>query len=328
MKQVQKFVNFYKHALEKSCLHNMELNESLTLVMRDPLRPAACITQMFDTLDSQMSYNRIKLGGNFPNAKLEVLVSACEDPNIAAKEGWDTVDGFLADQEVPISDKLKAMCALPHVRAVNAQDMLLHGLQGRYVWVMVVITPSSMGECCIEGMRLEFPMDSFEKYFPEVYQKSEFFDRYIGVFQSMLLDLEEKVDEIPQLLDYESAPDAQVAELASWLGIENPTGLFSADQLRKIIAGIDLFQGKKGTRYALEEIIELACGIRPRVVEYFAWSALPTSASRRRLNEQLYGAGANQFCVILDLTGVNGRLPVAQVELERLIRDYSVIGTS
>ncbi|MEG2074430.1 MAG: phage tail protein [Angelakisella sp.] len=321
-------MNFYKHALQKSCLHNMELDPSLTLVMSNSLRPAACITQMFDTLDESMTYHRVKLAGSFEGAKLEVVVAASDTPQIVPLEGWDTLDSYFADPAVSISDKMKALCALPHVRAVNAQDVLLHQLQGRYVWVMAVITPCAPGTRYIEGIRLEFPRDSFIRYFPEVYQQSEFFDRYISVFQSMLLDLEQRVDEVPERLDYQSAPAEQVEELASWLGIENSTGLFSTEQLRQIIANQDLFQGKKGTRHALEEIVELTCGIRPRIVEYFSWSTLPTPAARRRLNEQLYGSSANQFCVILDLTAVNGQLPIAQGELERLIDEYSVIGTA
>ncbi|MEG1774693.1 MAG: phage tail protein, partial [Oscillospiraceae bacterium] len=328
MKQPQKQVNFYKRALQKSCLHNLEADAALALVMGNPLRPAACITRMFDTQSEEMSYHRLKLAGTFEGAKLEVIVAACDTPEFSPKHDGTTLADYFADPALSISNKMQALCALPHVRAVNAQDLLLHDLHGRYVWVFVGITPSEPGLRRLEGIRLEFPCESFTRYFPEVYQQSPFFDRYIAVFQSMLLDLEEKVAEVPQLLDYQSAPDAQVEELASWLGIENRTGLFSTEQLRRIIAHIDLFQGQKGTRRALEKIIELVCSLRPRIVEYFSWSTLPMSAARRRLNEQLYGSNANQFCVILDLTASGGRLPIPQAELERLIGEYSVIGTT
>ncbi|MEG2174269.1 MAG: phage tail protein [Oscillospiraceae bacterium] len=328
MKQPQKYVNFYKRALQKSCLHNLEADAALGLVMTNCLRPAACITQMFDTQSEGMSFHRLKLAGVFENAKLEVIVAASDTPERSSTNDGAALVDELADPGLSVQAKMQRLCALPHVRAVNAQDLLLHELHGRYVWVFVGITPSEPGLRRLEGMRLQFPCESFTCYFPEVYQRSAFFDRYIAVFQSMLLDLEEKVDEVPRLLDYQSAPDEQVAELASWLGIENRTGLFSTAQLRRMIAQIDLFQGQKGTRCALEKIIELVCHLRPRIVEYFSWSALPMSAARRRLNEQLYGSNANQFCVILDLTAADGRLPIARAQLERLIGDYSVIGAT
>lgn len=326
MKQKQKYVNFYKRALQKAWLYNMELDASLKLVMVDALRPAACITNMFDTQDEDMTYNRLKLEGAFDGAKLEVIVAASD--SLDNGFSGDAYESYFQSPENSLEDKREVMCNMHHVRAVNTEDLLLHSLQGRYVWVLVCITPVEVATRYIGGMRLEFPRESFVRYFPEIYQDNDFFDRYISVFQSMLLDIEEEVDHIPQMLDYQSAPPKQVAELASWLGIENKTGLFNDEQLRRLIEGIDLYQGKKGTPDALSAVIELVCKTKPRIVEYFSWSKLEAPAPRRKLYEKLYGSDANQFCVILNLTKADGLLPVAKDELERLIDEYSIIGST
>ncbi|MEG0338447.1 MAG: phage tail protein [Oscillospiraceae bacterium] len=326
MKQKQKYVNFYRRALQKACLYNMELDASLKLIVKDALRPAACITNMFDTQDEDMSYNRLKLAGAFNGAKLEIIVAACDSPDSAFCD--ETYENYFSNEKISLDDKREAMCNMQHIRAVNTQDLLLHSLRGRYVWVLVCITPGEDALRYIDGISLEFPKESFVRYFPEIYQNNDFFDRYISVFQSMLLDIEQEVDNIPQMLDYQSAPPQQVAELASWLGIENKTGLFNDEQLRSLIEGIDLYQGKKGTRGALEAVIELVCKIRPRIVEYFLWNKCAAPAANRKLYEQLYASDANQFCVILNLTKENGALPIAKDELERLIDEYSIIGST
>ena len=235
---------------------------------------------------------------------------------------------LLADPEVPPADKAEALKKLPHVRAVNTQDILLHSLVGRYVWVFVGIHPIGPCRCTLNGMRLELPRSSFSEYFPEIYRGNEFFERYLAVFQSLFLDLEKRVDEVPRLLDYRTAPDENVLELASWVGLGDSRGLFSPAQLRRLIADISLFQGAKGTRRALEELILLLTGIRPRIVEHFQWADPRFAAHHLKSGQSLYGETRNHFCVILDLVRQDLPPGLGERELARLIEDYSVLGSS
>ena len=324
MKETLRYVNYYKRALLSGCMHNLREDSDLSLVMQEPLRPAAYLTPMFDTDDPDCTYNRLKFDGGFEGAKLEIIVAASN--TLETPDGERTLDAFLADPAVSVEHKVAVLRRLRHVRAANTPDLLLHSLKGRYAWVYVGIYPS--GECSgrINGLRLEFPRESFTKYFPEIYREDEFFDRFIAVFQSLYLDLERRVDDLPRLLDYDSVEGSRLAELASWLGIENYGNLFDDNQLRYIIRHLDLFQGKKGTREALAAVIELACGIRPRIVENFQWNSLPASDARKRLNRQLYGEGSSSFCVILDVG--EKKLPVSKEQLERLIAEYSPMGTT
>ncbi|GKH50576.1 hypothetical protein CE91St46_16870 [Eubacteriales bacterium] len=324
MNQAPKHVNFYRKALRRCRRTNLELDAALSLVMTDPARPAACLTRVFDSGDPDTTYGRLQIEGELEGGKLEVVVAVSD--SLETPEG--SLDELLGDPSLTFGEQVRLLRSLRHLRAVNTRDLLLHHLTGRYLWIFVGITPGGVCRCRIEGIRLDFPHESFTRYFPEIYQDSDFFDRYIAVFQSMFLDLERQADQIPRLLDYQNVSDEQLLELASWLGIDSMDGIFSPDQIRRIIAGIDLFQAGKGTRRTLAAVVELACGIRPRIVEQFQFDRLPAPESRRRLNAQLYGSGPNQFCVILDLTGNGGSLPLSQPELDRLIDEYSVIGSS
>lgn len=326
MKKPLKYANFYKCALLRGCVHGMKADENLVLHLEDASRSGAYLTPMFDTGEEDGTYNRLCIRGEFSGAKLEVIVAAADERNVILDGEQVDLKEYLGDPQVSADAKAEVLTALPHIRMVNTQDILLHELQGRYAWAYVGMIPDGTGDCSLEGLRLEFPRYSFTEYFPEIYQEDPFFDRYIAVFQSMYLDAERRIDEVPAMLDYESADSEGVEKLAGWLGIDNRSGRYSVSQLRQLIRENDLFQGGKGTRVALEEIIALITGIRPKIVEHFQWDTLPLSAAQRKLCGELYGKTSNHFCVILDLTHQTSPLPVSREELEKLINAYSMIG--
>ena len=320
MKQPLKQVHFYRRALAAGCAQGFALDEELRLRLSDAQGGAYFAS--FDTGDPEGTYHRLVVDGDFDGAKLEVIAAAA--PADAAP-GRENFSAFLAS-DAPAAEKMAAMALLPHVRAVNRPDILLHELAGRWVYLCVCAVPQEAASCELRGLRLEFPRYSFTRYFPEIYQDNDFFTRYLAVFQSMYLDLEKKVDDVPLALDYESAQGEQLAALASWLGIDTAGGVFGDEQLRALIRDSRLYQGGKGTRRALESVVELACGVRPRIVEYFQWNARPMTAARRKLYETLYGGEGDSFCVLIDLTRRAQPLPVTEAQLDRLIDAYSMLG--
>ncbi|HXK77319.1 MAG TPA: phage tail protein [Oscillospiraceae bacterium] len=326
MKQPLKYVNFYKRSLARGTMRGMTCGGDLCVTLSNPLGNGYYITPMFDTMDGESSYNRLVVDADFENAKVEILVGATDYGSVFINDKEVSLEKYFADTRVPYEEKAETLRALSSVRAVNEKDILLHDLSGRYVWVMAAVFPMGEGSFLLRGLRLEFPKSSFTEYFPEIYQDNAFFDKFIAVFQSMYLDVERRVDDIPHLLDYETTPDENVAYLADWLGIDNPGGVYTNDQLRRLIRDNDIYQGAKGTRAALEKIIEMTTGIRPRIVEYFQWSRLTKDESQRELMNHLYGGTSNDFCVILDLTGLDKPLPIDKESLEKIVDSYSVIG--
>ncbi len=320
MKQPLKQVHFYRRALAAGRAQGFEFDDGLCLHLTGD--EGGAYFASFDTADPDGTYHRLVVDGDFDGAKLEVI--AAVSPADAAP-GVENFSAFLAS-DAPAAEKMAAMMLLPHVRAVNQPDILLHQLEGRWVFLCVCALRQDAASCTLRGLRLEFPRYSFTRYFPEIYQAGDFFTRYLAVFQSLYLDLEKQVDDVPLALDYESADAEQLAALASWLGLDTAGGIFGPEQLRQLIRDSRLYQGGKGTRAALESIVELACGVRPRIVEYFQWSGRPMSAARRRLYESLYGEDGDSFCVLLDLTQRRQPLPVTEAQLDGLIDAYSMLG--
>ena len=323
MKQEQKAVHYYGLSLLEGCYVGMTEESGYTLALSGAF--GAYITPMFDTGEEACTYHRLTVDGDFDGAKLEVIVMATDLTNAELDGETRLLKHYLGNDNTPAPQKAEVLRHLPHVRAVNQRDILLYDLKGRYVWVYVALHHADQTECRLSGLRLTLPKISFTEYFPEIYWGNDFFDRYIAVFQSMFLDLERRVDEIPRLLDYRVTPDPNVEVLAGWLGIDNPRGLFTPDQLRHIIENIDVFQGAKGSKHAMESIIVLLTGIKPRIVEYFQWARPQFSAHHTAINKRLYGETANHFCVIMDLT--RARLPVGEGDLEHVIENYSVMGS-
>ena len=322
MTEPLKAVNFYKRDLLRGCPHNLKADGELFLHPAETANPAAYVTRMFDTRDPDCTFNRLTVDGEFEGVRLEVVVAAADTPDAVVDDRDADLSELLADPGVDPARKRELLCALRHVRAVDCTDLLLHSLTGRYVWVYAGAYPAGECDWTLRGLRLEFPRVSFTGYFPEIYRQDDFFDRYIAVFQSLYLDLERRADELPHRLDYETVPDEGLLELADWLGL-CCDGLFTPAQLRTIISGLDLYQGMKGTRAALEAVLELVCGVPPRIVERFQWERIPLPPARRALYGRLYGGDSGSFCVLLP---PRPGFPEPG-RLERLIRLYSPIGT-
>ena len=148
----------------------------------------------------------------FYRCKYEVLVMATnENLTEQTEKAWE--EGSSPDLFWPEGS---------YVRKVNTDDFLLHELKGRYLWILIRISGAAVdSHFCIEGFRVEFPWTSFSGYLPEIYQEAgqnSFFERYMAVFQSMYEDLEQQVDHLPRILDYESTPDENLETLLTWTG--------------------------------------------------------------------------------------------------------------
>lgn len=322
-----KSVNYYKPALVNGCMHNLEADSQLCLALKDKSQSGAYISPMFDSGDPDCTFNRACLEIACNNLKYEFIIAVHNEPEVFIGGKAVNLQTYLLNPQISMEEKREVITALPHIRVANANDVLLHHLVGRYVCMYVGIHPAVDASLCITGMRFELPKHTFTDYFPEIYRDNDIFERFIAIFQSIYLDAESDIDHMPTRLDYENTGDEQLRYLAGWLGIEDKDGIFTAAQLRHIIHNIDVFQGGKGTKAALEEIIYLVCGIRPKIVEYFVWNKLQLPRQQREQMASLYGETSNHFCVILDVKNRTKPLPVERAVLEKLIQSYSMIGT-
>jgi phage tail-like protein len=246
----------------------------------------------YDSGQANTAFGRLKLLGSLGSARFEVLAASAEAPVFE-------LDSMLA-LGAPISEKREAMLALRHASWSGASDVLLSSVPGRVLYLLVSVWPEEGAEApVLEGLELQAPWQPFTSYLPEIYSGNPFFDRFIAVFQSAYLDLEEQVDAFPRELDFCSASPASLRMLASWLGIDDPLGLYSEAQLRQVVAAASLLQAAKGTRGALIASIKLLCGAEPRVIEHLEWAGPELPDASRALYGKLYGQGPDDFTVLI-----------------------------
>ncbi len=317
MVEAGKKVNFYRLALRRGIMHRMILSEDDRLVGEGG-GTFCYLAPMFDSASYEETWHRLRLEGTFSNCKYEI-VAAATDVNL---------EETIADEQLSILDKLEMLKEYGHIRKVNTEDMLLHALSGRYLWVFITVVGAKIdSHFRIEGFSVEFPQSSFVEYLPEIYheERNGFFERYMAVLQSLYEDLEKEVDHLPEYLDYETAPEENLPLFAEWTGRWNKGGQWSPQQLRYLIRHLQQIQSGRGTWKVMEEMIYLMTGQKAYIIEYFNWKEWMKQKSEV-LEEyyQMYGKKEDTFVVIIDAS--EREVGMSEVMLERKLDDYTPLG--
>lgn len=151
-------------------------------------------------------------------------------------------------------------------RMVGAFDGLLYEQQGRYLFLWIEVLGAEEG--WVHQINLYTPGDTFMATFPEVYQEhGSFFHRYLSIFSSVYLDLQQKIDRLDDYLDLDRTPEKMLPLIGQWLGITLQPELFSAGQMRAVLNRAHFLNSHKGSRAAVEEIARLIAGSGCMVVE-------------------------------------------------------------
>ncbi len=164
----------------------------------------------------------------------------------------------------------------------TGRDLILYGVRGRYLRFLV--TPAEG----LRGYELAFPGLSVDSGLPAVMRGEENLRRFLGVYQSLYMDLGRAFARFPRRLD-PAEPDA-LQSLYRWLGagwaLEAPE-----DLRRKLLSAAPRLNRLRGTRRGLELLLELVADGRGELVERFEWERLPLNAGERADCARLYGAG-------------------------------------
>lgn len=317
MQQTKK-VNYFHLSLKEGQTEKIAYSNSFQLVGKGG-GSFIYIAPVFDTDDLDNTYHRLKLQGKFEKCKYEIIAMACNTDE----------SQVMKDQSVSMTDKLTFMQEHSHKRSVNTDDILLHELKGRYLWIAIRVMAADMNSFfVIDGFSIEFPKCSFIEYLPEIYQDDTdtFFERYMAVLQSLYEDLEEKVDDVPNQLDYESCMDENLSLFAQWTGIVDNSSKFSPEQLRYLIANLQEIQSGKGTTDVLQKIISLVYNREARVIENFKWNEWMEHSNQLEHFRNLYGVDESVFTLMIDCVFDEQEKLPDKAKLLKLINDYTPLG--
>ena len=253
-----------------------------------------------DTTTPETVWHRLRLVSHVPaNAQLRLYLYCSDEsgvpPPFRPEGREDTgLDDWLASAPAPRREEFFRVCAQQVYD--DPTDLTLYGCKGRCLWFCLTFANYDREEMRLESIRLEFPRIAFIDYLPQVYRGADsvnsFLARFISVFQSPYVDLEDDMDQMPVRCDPAVAPPEFLQWLAESLAVSD-RHLWSEERLRVFLKNAVRLYRIKGTRAALREVIELYTGQTPWIIEQFEPASCQiwrrdTAALRRLYGESRY----------------------------------------
>ena len=185
------------------------------------------------------------------------------------------------------------------------QDALLHHIKGRYLlgWLTVFAPETSP---ILKKVRVYYPKQSLLDYLPEVYGNSEhadFLHRYLSIYRSILMDLEESIDVSPIHLLADIGTQADIWWLAESLGLESPE-IWDEKELRnRVLKAIEL-SGLRGTRKGIEELSKFITELDCFIIEQHDLGRKKADSHLNQLYDKLYGSQSSDFTILVPDDGL------------------------
>lgn len=172
---------------------------------------------------------------------------------------YRNIEEYLCDPEVDSYAKVRFMTEHGAKRLVNNDDALLYDLNGRYMFIAMEFM--GFGDARVEKLRVDAVGDNFMAAFPQVYQeRNSFFHRFLSVFSSIYNDISDENEKLYEILDLDKCSTDLLEMYGSWFGIDLSGGFLSEDVLRTIVKEAYQLNRMKGTKKAIERILEIILG--------------------------------------------------------------------
>ncbi|MBR1629526.1 MAG: hypothetical protein IJ679_09755 [Lachnospiraceae bacterium] len=276
------FILNQKSDFERGFLQDMALEDGRLRMTNEVGTPGCMLSRVFDSKEKDMQWHRFKLNCSEESPSGRMVVYTSETPFLVMEEESVSIEECIRNPKMTLGEKLSAMEPYRKKEYPYFEDVFLHDIRGRYLWFLLELYPQ---EEHIElwNFTLFFPGRTWMETLPEIYQQSDkngFLERYLGLFQTMYEDLEERIAHVPGLLDVDRADSEFLGWMAEWLDIEERYR-WSSEQLRTLIKKAFLLYRKRGTREGILEFVELYTGEKPVLVEWGQYKDI-------QHNEKLY----------------------------------------
>lgn len=281
------------------------------------------ISSAFDSMQKETVWHRLRLKVNMPpGAIYKLRLYASDTPAVkipSANESGHVVvnlNDYLHDDKIDIVRKIDTLEYVGCKVYQTYTDVLLNDLTGRYLWVSIEALSGESGEISFESMKIEFPKVSFTEYLPEVYRQNQasdsFLERFVGIFQSIYVDVEDEIDYTPINFDCERAPVDFLRWIADWMSIKDIT-VWGEDKLRQVIKNAIKIYKMKGTKRAVAKIVQEYTGVEPIIVEQFDVKENMYYDKQKKVVENLFGDNGYVFTVMLPQAAVKDSETYASV---------------
>ena len=264
------------------------------------------VSMALDTTEPETVWHRLRLVSRLPgNGQLRLYLycsdsSALPPPFAPAGAEETALDSWLA--EAAPADRVRFFEACAQRCCDDPRDLTLYSCRGRFLWFCLTFSNYDREEMRVESVRLEFPRVAFLDYLPQVYRGADsvnsFLARFLSVFQSPYVDLEDDIDQMPSRCDPSVAPPEFLRWLAECLAVSQRQ-LWDEERLRIFLKHAVRLYRIKGTREALRQVIELYTGQTPRIIEQFEPASCQVWRRDTGALRRLYGRSRYTVTVLM-----------------------------
>ena len=214
-------------------------------------------SRVFDSCEPETTWHRLLIEANIPeHTKVEVFCFASETPRDRR--------AIEQDEWIPVLNS-------PH-NGIETNDAPFDAAKGRYLLLRFDLSGDGRHSPAVKSARIFFPRDSYLRYLPAVYQENaiskELLERFLAIFESMSVTLEEEITDIPRYFDAGATEEKFVDWLGTWLAVfkdENWEAMKKREMLNK---AFQLYK-QRGTAIGLQGLIKLFTGSKDvRIIDH------------------------------------------------------------
>lgn len=236
------------------------------------------------------------------NAYFSVYTLALDYKEVGIGSGQRDLDEILTDPSIGVPEKISLLKKLGAKRNVDLNDILLYDLGGRFFYF--AIEAEGEGEVHFRDLAVDSTGDNFMDTFPQIYRKrNSFFHRYISIYSSIYNDFQREIDRLPDLLDLDTCPEELLIVYGSWMGIDLKGGFLSEDVLRNLVKEAYELNKMKGTKHAVERIVQIMLGTEATVVEHNSIRAWMKTQDPSKVSPVFQEGGIYDVTILVD-TGI------------------------
>lgn len=170
------------------------------------------------------------------------------------------VAGWLEQARTILTERGIGEIVVRELPRPNPRDALLDGAIGRFLWVELTLTGAEYSTPRVRAFRAYYPRQSYLRHLPAIYQEDQasaaFLERFLSVFESVFVDIEEQIEGFTRFLDPHGIPAEYVTWLGRWLALEPGETWPTAAKRELIQRAPELFK-MRGTRAGLREVLRI-----------------------------------------------------------------------
>lgn len=262
-----------------------------------------------DGIDYGLQWYRAALEQDIPkDTYVKVSFYASDSQMIVFGDKAERLDEVILSDMIPEKEKRRILDPLYTESFTNASDVLINS-KGKFLWIRVELRGAAGNSPKLKRLRVYMPGENIIDYLPEIYRirdgNSDFFFRFMLLFQTFIFDQEDKINNISRYFDIGTAERDFLEWLCKWLDIRDIYS-WEESRLRMFLSEAMKVYAAAGTRQGIERLVELFTGEKPYLIEYSQVKSVVESGIQDNPYKRIFGDNPYRFFVLISEAALTG----------------------